>query len=161
MIILLKIALIVHPAKNRPGQACRPAPKCILEALILTKLVDVDGTSESVGPLSLGFSVSLESKRFSSVTNPLRVEVERACWSFGSLHQRNPSKNCGSVTKAGSLLIGPAGKQIWVPLGRNRPSDRVRGSFTTRWKDTVEDQSSIRISCNLERHIKPCNVDKA
>lgn len=93
----------------------------MFDALILTKLVDVDGARE----VGCGFSLLGSWSGFVSASR-----------SFGSWHQRNPSKVSGFGTKEGSLLIGPEGKQMCVPVGRSRPSERVMGSLTMRWKDT-------------------------
>lgn len=128
MIIRLMIALIVLAAKNRPGQACRPNPKCILDGLMLMKLVVGDGAC-SVPSCSV----------FSSPTSPLEIMLTglRAVRSAGSWLHRNPSKMSGFETNAGSLLMGPDGKQMCTPLGKWRPSDNVKGSLTIRCIDTM------------------------
>lgn len=127
------IALIVLAAKNRPGQACRPNPKCIFDGLMLMKLVVGDGAC-GVPSCSL----------FSSPTSPLEIMLTglRAFRSDGSWHHRNPSKMAGFGTKVGSLLMGPDGKQMCTPLGRWRPSDSVKDSLTIRCIDT----SSARLA---------------
>lgn len=139
------IALIVLAAKNRPGQAWRPNPKCILDGLMLMNLVVGDGAC-SVPSCSL----------FSSPTSPLEIMLTglRAVRSSGSQHHRNPSKMAGFETKAGSLLMGPDGKQMCTPLGRWRPSDNVNGSLTIRCIDTMSARLADRHTFSSTEHDK-------
>ena len=51
--------------------------------------------------------------------------------------QRKPANLSALATIELSRLNGPDGKQIWVPAGMRRPSERIRLVLAIRWKFTI------------------------
>ena len=51
--------------------------------------------------------------------------------------QRKPANLSALATIELSRLNGPDGKQIWVPAGMRRPSERTRLVLAIRWKFTI------------------------
>lgn len=114
-----KIILISLAAKKRPGHAWRPYPKFRLLELTLTNWLSA----------------------------PLSFDVSLACWRI--LWNLNGSNSSGFEKTSGSELMATAGTSIVTPAGTVRPSERVNGRSTLRWKEAAGSHVSMRLASTV------------